>query len=45
MVPLLQGAMDSGKSDEDVLAPGSVTAPASEVGQLVSIPVGTSEYW
>ena len=36
MVPLLQGAMASGKSDEDVVAPGSVTTAVSEVGQLVS---------
>ena len=45
MVPLLHGAMDSRKRDDDVVAPGSVTPAVSEVGQLVSLPVGTSEYW
>jgi hypothetical protein len=45
MVPLLQGAMASGKFGDAAVAPGSVTEDVTEVGQLVSFPVGTSEYW
>ena len=45
MVPLLQGAMASANAGEPVVAPGIVTLTLSELGQLVSAPTGTSEYW
>ena len=45
MVPLLQGPIASWNVDEAVVDPGIVTEADSEVGQLVSEPTGTSEYW
>ncbi len=45
MVPLPQGARANWKLGEAVVDPGMVTVAASEVGQLVSEPTGTSEYW
>lgn len=45
MVPLSQGPMASWKLAEAVVDPGMVTEADSEVGQLVSEPDGTSEYW
>ena len=45
MVPLLHGAMASGKFGDAAVAPGTVTSDVTDVGQLVSFPVGTSEYW
>jgi hypothetical protein len=45
MVPLAQGAIASWKVEEAVVEPGIVTEADSEVGQLVSLPDGTSEYW
>jgi hypothetical protein len=37
--------MASWKDGDAVVDPGMVTEADSEVGQLVSDPVGTSEYW
>ena len=45
MVPLPQGPMANWKLGEAVVDPGMVTVADSEVGQLVSEPTGTSEYW
>ena len=45
MVPLLHGAMAKAKYGDDVDALGIVVVACSEVGQLVSLPVGTSEIW
>jgi hypothetical protein len=42
---LLQGPIASWNADEAVVDPGMVTVADSEVGQLVSEPTGTSEYW
>ncbi len=45
MVPFPQGPMASWNVGETALAPGMATEADSEVGQLVSEPTGTSEYW
>jgi hypothetical protein len=45
MVPLPQGPMASWNAGEAVLDPGMLTEADSDVGQLVSEPTGTSEYW
>ena len=45
MVPLPQGPMASWNVGEAVVDPGMVTVAASDVGQLVSEPTGTSENW
>ncbi len=45
MVPLLQGSRLSANVGDAVVAPGMVTVAISELGQLVSLPVGTSEIW
>lgn len=45
MVPLSQGAMVSGKLADATVAPGTVTDDVTEDGHVVSLPVGTSEYW
>jgi hypothetical protein len=45
IVPLPQGPIASWKVDEAVDDPGIVTDADSDVGQLVSEPTGTSEYW
>jgi hypothetical protein len=37
--------MENANVGEAVVAPGMVTVAISEVGQLVSEPTGTSEYW
>ena len=44
-VPLPQGAIARAKVGEDVADPGMVTVAASDPGQLVSGPLGTSENW
>ena len=41
----MQGPIASWNVEEAVVDPGMVTAADSEVGQLVSEPTGTSEYW
>ena len=44
-VPLSHGDIVRGKLGLDPPPLGSVTDAASDEGQLVSAPVGTSEYW
>jgi len=45
MVPLLHGAMVKGNCAEGLATPGAETAMLDEVAHVVSLPVGTSEYW
>ena len=45
MVPLPQGSIESANDAEAAVAPGIVTDADSELGQLVSLPTGTSENW
>jgi|HubBroStandDraft_5_1064220.scaffolds.fasta_scaffold1198466_2 hypothetical protein len=45
MVPLAHGAICRENVGEGVDEPGIVTVAASDSGQLVAFPTGTSEYW
>jgi hypothetical protein len=41
----LHGVAEKAKVGEAVVALGMVTDACSELGQFVSLPTGTSEYW
>ncbi len=45
MVPWLHGSRFRANVGDAVVAPGMVTVAISELGQLVSVPTGTSENW
>ena len=45
MVPLPQGPIARPNVGDATVAPGRVTVAISDVGQAVSEPTGTSEYW
>lgn len=44
-MPLLQAVIDSGMGADALVAPGVVTDSVADMGQPVSVPVITSEYW